>query len=55
MARAEKGPMSSKNLYYTIRKTEQKSDLKKAILSAIRNNAAEYMNPPITNISYKGI
>jgi hypothetical protein len=55
MARAEKGPMSSKNLHYTIRKTEQKSDLKKAILTAIRNNAAEYMNPPITNISYKGI
>ncbi|WP_374462536.1 BtrH N-terminal domain-containing protein [Chryseobacterium sp.] len=54
MARAEKGPMSSKNLYYTIRKNK-KSDLGKAIVTAIKNNAAEYLNPLITNISYKGI
>ncbi|MBL7992084.1 MAG: BtrH N-terminal domain-containing protein [Candidatus Kapabacteria bacterium] len=55
LARAEKGPMSSKNLYYTLRKTNKKFDLKTAILAAIRNNATEYINPPITNISYKGI
>lgn len=55
LARAEKGPMSSKNLYYTLRKTEKKFDLKTAILTAIRNNAIEYINPPITNIGYKGI
>ncbi|MCJ7936021.1 MAG: BtrH N-terminal domain-containing protein [Chryseobacterium sp.] len=55
MARAEKGPMASKNLYYTIRKTDQKIDLKKAISTAIKNNTTEYLNPPITNISYKGI
>lgn len=54
MARAEKGPMSSKNLYYTIRKSKN-FDLGKAIVTAIKNNAAEYLNPPITNISYKGI
>ncbi|BAP31470.1 lantibiotic protection ABC superfamily ATP binding cassette transporter [Chryseobacterium sp. StRB126] len=55
LARAEKGPMASKNLYYTIKKTNQKFNLKKAILTAIRNNTNEYLNPPITNISYKGI
>jgi hypothetical protein len=55
LARAEKGPMSSKNLYYTIRKTENKSDLNDAIVTAIKNNAKEYLNPPITNIGYKGI
>lgn len=55
LARAEKGPMSSRNLYYTLRKTDQKFDLEIAILTAIRNNATEYINPPITNIGYKGI
>ncbi len=55
LARAEKGPMSSKNLYYTITKTTQSFDLKKAIPTAIKANATEYLNPPITNISYKGI
>jgi hypothetical protein len=55
LARAEKGPMSSKNLYYTLRKTDKKFDLKTAIVTAIKNNATEYINPPITNIGYKGI
>ncbi|OJV35882.1 MAG: lantibiotic ABC transporter [Bacteroidia bacterium 43-41] len=55
LARAEKGPMSSKNLYYTLRKTDKRYDLKTATLNAIRNNASEHLNPPITNIGYKGI
>lgn len=55
LARAEHGPMSSKNLYYTLRKTDKQYDLKNAILTAIRNNAKEHLNPPITNIGYKGI
>lgn len=55
LARAEKGPMSSKNLYYTLRKTDKTFDLKTAIITAIRNNATEHINPPITNIGYKGI
>ncbi|MBL7935998.1 MAG: BtrH N-terminal domain-containing protein [Bacteroidia bacterium] len=55
LARAEKGPMSSKNLYYTLRKTDKQFDLKTSIITAIRNNATEYINPPITNIGYKGI
>lgn len=55
LARAEKGPMASKNLYYTLKKSDNRFDLKEAIITAIRNNTAEYLNPPITNIAYKGI
>jgi hypothetical protein len=55
LARNEKGPMSSKNLYYTLTKTDKKYDLKSAILNAIRNNSTDYINPPINNIGYKGI
>jgi Domain of unknown function (DUF4872)/Butirosin biosynthesis protein H, N-terminal len=54
-ARAEKGPMSSKNLYYTISKSNKCYGLKSAILTAIKNNATDYLNPPISNIGYKGI
>lgn len=55
LARAEKGSMSSKNLYYTLRRTDKNYDIKTAIINAIRNNATEYINPQITNIGYKGI
>jgi hypothetical protein len=55
LARNEKGPMSSRNLSYIIRKSDKTYDLKIAIKTAIKNNAKEYLNPPIKNISYKGI
>lgn len=55
LARAEKGPMASNNLFYTLRKTDKNFELKKAIPTAIRNNATDFLNPPITNIGYKGI
>lgn len=54
-ARAEKGPMSSKNLYYTLNNTNKKFDFNSAILTAIRNNSIDYLNPAINNIGYKGI
>ena len=54
-ARSEKGPMSSKNLYYSISRSDKEFDLHTAIPAAIRNNANEYINPPINNIGYKGI
>lgn len=54
-ARAEKGPMSSRNLYYTLALTDTTFDLAAAIPAAIRNNANAYLNPPIQNIAYKGI
>lgn len=55
LARSEKGPMSSKNLYYTIRTSDAGYVLKEAIVNAVRNNARDYINPPIQNIGYKGI
>ena len=55
LARNEKGPMSSRNLSYTIRKTDVEYDLKNAIKTAIINNAKDYLNPPIKNIGNKGI
>ncbi|NCO23528.1 MAG: lantibiotic ABC transporter [Candidatus Infernicultor aquiphilus] len=55
LARNEKGPMSSKNLSYTFQTTNKKYDLKKEIMQAISDNAKNYLNPPIENISYKGI
>ena len=47
--------MSSRNLSYVLTKTNRPFEIKKAILNAIHNNAADYTNPPITNIGYKGI
>lgn len=55
LARSEKGPMSSKNLSYTISKNGQDYDLKQAIKTAIGNNTNLYLNPPIKNLGYKGI
>jgi hypothetical protein len=55
LARREKGPMASKNLYYTIDMAGTKYDLETAIMNALRNNANEYLNPAIKNVSYKGI
>lgn len=55
LARNEKGPMSSRNLSYTIQDMKRGYDLKKAIVIAIKNNAKDYLNPPIKNIGYKGV
>lgn len=52
-ARNERGPMSSKNLSYTIGKGS--GDAQTAIAAAIRRNADDYLNPAISNIGYKGI
>jgi Domain of unknown function (DUF4872)/Butirosin biosynthesis protein H, N-terminal len=54
-ARGEKGPMSSRNLYYTLEKDGDTAPLKLAVIAAIRSNAKEYLNPPISNLSYRGI
>jgi len=55
LARSEKGPMSSRNLSFTITKKAKEADLAEAIRTAIENNANEYLNPPIKNLTYKGI
>jgi hypothetical protein len=54
-ARNENGPMSSKNLYFTIEKVSIQPDMHKMVTNAIIENARDYLNPPITNIGYKGI
>ena len=54
-ARDERGPMSSRNLYYVIERGAEVTPLREATESAIRNNAECYLNPPIKNSSYKGI
>lgn len=54
-ARNEKGPMSSKNLYYTIASGKKKPDIKKAVVAATKANAATYLSPPISNSCYRGI
>lgn len=55
LARNKKGPMSSKNLSYTIQDAGKSYDFKKVIIAAIKNNAKDYLNPPIKNIGYKGV
>ena len=55
LARNERGPMSSRNRSYTISLDGEMIDLKIAVQQAIQNNAQEFLNPPIKNISYKGI
>ena len=55
LARDEKGPMSSKNKSYTICKKSEAFILEEVIVKAIKNNAKDYLNPPIKNIGYKGI
>lgn len=55
LARNEKGPMSSRNLSFTIEQKEELPNLKEIIPQAIINNADDYLNPPIKNLGYKGI
>lgn len=43
IARAQKGPMASNHLYFTLDKTEQSFELETVIVKAIKNNAATYL------------
>lgn len=54
-ARSEKGPMSSRNLYYIIEKQGELTPLAEAAVAAIRSNTKAYLNPPIKNLNFKGI
>lgn len=49
LARAEKGPMSSKNLYYTIAGNMENVELKEVLIAAMVKNAKQYLAPPISN------
>lgn len=54
-ARSAKGPMSSKNRSFAITKADKLPDLKDVVIAAVFSNAKEYMDPPINNLSFKGI
>ncbi|ACA86295.1 BtrH N-terminal domain-containing protein [Shewanella woodyi] len=54
-ARSFKGPMSSKSLSYTLAEHDIKFDLEEVIPKAITQNSESYLNPPIKNMSFKGI
>lgn len=54
-ARNAKGPMAAKNLSYTIARTTDMPNLAEAVMHAIRHNTEDFLNPPISNLGYKGI
>jgi len=54
-ARNAKGPMSSRNLSFMIHNDGKDYNLQNVIIKAIRDNASDYLNPPIKNIGCKGI
>ncbi len=55
MARNAKGPMSSRNLSFTIEPAGDLPPLKPAVRSALSQNAHDFLNPPIQNAGHKGI
>lgn len=54
-ARSERGPMSSRHLYYILQRDGDITPLRDAVTAAIRENAKEYLNPPISNLNFRGI
>ncbi len=55
LARNARGPMTSRNLSYTIAVPRGVADLGEAAIKAIRANAEEFLHPPIRNLGYQGI
>jgi hypothetical protein len=55
LARGERGPMTARNLSYTIASPASRPDLGEAIRTAIRANAHAFLNPPIANLGHRGI
>ncbi len=54
-ARNERGPMTARNLSYTIAVPAGRPDMGDAVRAAIRNNAHAFLNPPIANLGHRGI
>jgi hypothetical protein len=53
-ARGERGPMTARNLSFTVTATGS-PDLDGAIRKAVRTNAHAFLNPPIANLGHRGI
>lgn len=54
-ARDERGPMTARNLSFTITAPTTRPDLATAIRRAITANARAFLNPPIANLGHRGI
>ncbi|MEU1840346.1 BtrH N-terminal domain-containing protein [Micromonospora chersina] len=54
-ARNERGPMTARNLCYTIASPTDRLDLSGAIRAAICSNAHAFLTPPIANLGHRGI
>jgi hypothetical protein len=54
-ARNERGPMTARNLSYTVACPTGRPDLSDAVRAAIGNNAHAFLNPPIANLGHRGI
>ena len=55
LARGERGPMTARNLSYTVIRPPEEVDLGAAVRVAVRNNAHAFLNPPIANLGHRGI
>ncbi|MCX2946926.1 BtrH N-terminal domain-containing protein [Lentzea sp. NEAU-D7] len=54
-ARAERGPMTARNLSYTVTAPATRPDLAAAVRTSIAGNARAFLNPPIANLGHRGI
>ncbi|WP_086824304.1 BtrH N-terminal domain-containing protein [Allokutzneria sp. NRRL B-24872] len=54
-ARAERGPMTARNLSFTVTAPGRRPSLRSAVLESVRNNARDFLNPPIANLGHRGI
>ncbi|GAA3384182.1 BtrH N-terminal domain-containing protein [Cryptosporangium minutisporangium] len=54
-ARSERGPMTARNLSFTVAAPTTRPDLSDAVRAAIRSNADTFLHPPIANLGYRGI
>jgi hypothetical protein len=54
-ARGARGPMTAKNLSFTVTRSGEPAAAVDVLGTAIRNTANAFLNPPITNLGYRGI
>lgn len=55
MARNERGPMTARNLSFTLAVDATPPRLSEAVGAAITSNAHDFLNPPIANLGHRGI
>ncbi|GIE89538.1 BtrH N-terminal domain-containing protein [Actinoplanes regularis] len=55
LARGERGPMTGRNLSFTLDVPATRPELGAVIRTAIRGNADVFLNPPIANLGHRGI